>query len=243
MTADPCLHCPVNYYYFPSEAHKDSSGVKALPVWGHCTKHLLRNECMRWDNGWEEERGCKGQSSSLEPEARALSSSCISALTSRNWLRKDFLQPSFFPMFGLPYPLAGQKIIVFFTSYLCCSSLQSQSQTSSRVLGTASACTKLISCTANKWQCRYRWTTLSAAGWGGVSAGTCWCTFSWHCMTWESSEDSTVAATRCFLTPPNPHGGKAGKKAKWMQLENWQQVLYGLGIGLTHTQKTQTKSL
>lgn len=60
-------------------------------------KHLLRNECMRQDSGWEEERGHKRQSNSLEAEARAQSSSCISTLTSRRCVREDLLPPSFFP--------------------------------------------------------------------------------------------------------------------------------------------------
>lgn len=45
-----------------------------------------------------------------------------------------------------------------------------------------------------------------------------------------------LAAIRCFLTPPSPRGREAGKKAKRTQLENQQQVLYGLGTGLTCTQ-------
>lgn len=49
---------------------------------------------MRQNNGWEEERGCKAPSSSLEPEATALPSSCISALTSRKSVREYFSNPA-----------------------------------------------------------------------------------------------------------------------------------------------------
>lgn len=72
----------------PQRLFRSESSLSATAL----HKHLLRNECVRRDNGWEEESSCKGHSSSLEPEARAQSSSCISALTSRNHVRKDFLQ-------------------------------------------------------------------------------------------------------------------------------------------------------
>jgi len=42
-----------------------------------------------------------------------------------------------------------------------------------------------------------------------------------HDMEILWGQQGGLAAMRCFLTPPSPRGGEAGKQTKQMQLENW----------------------
>lgn len=190
---------------------------------------------MRQNNGWEEERGCKAPSSSLEPEATAQPSSCISALTSKNWVKKYFFNPAALHIWPfLPNSRAKGYCIASILS------TQQQLETSApdqtqRMRSSIHLYQLTVTCVNAGGQC------LPAAG--DVSEGTCWGTLSWwKChdpgILWE--KHNGLAATRSFLTPPRPCGRGAGKNAKRMQLENWEQVLYELLLELIHT-KTPMK--
>lgn len=63
-------------------------------------------------------------------------------------------------------------------------------------------------------------------------------------FTCTNSLLACVITDGSFLTPPNQCGRGTENNAKRMQLENWEQVLYGLVLQIIHTKTpNETKSL